>query len=82
MDMKFMKGSLVATGLVLLLACFAGPAGATAVIEQNAGPSLYAMSNGIGQTFAWPIDSPLGVVRVRSDTAIAAAIKLYAGPHT
>lgn len=82
MDARFLTGSIPAPWLGLLLLLLAQAAGAAAVIEQNMGPYVFAAGIGIGQTFVWPADAPLGIVRVQSDKAITATLKLYAGTHT
>ena len=53
-----------------------------AVIAQDQYVTSWGASVGLGQTFVWPSDAPLGLARVVSNADIVAVFKLYRGVHT
>lgn len=79
-----MSRSIIAAAFAAAAGISTHAASAAPIIAQDNYIASWATdTGGIGQTFVWPSNVPLGVARVAAgETAITGTFKLYNGTHT
>lgn len=79
-----MSRPIIATFLAAFAGLFAHAATAAPIIAQDYFYTTWATdTGGLGQTFVWPSNAPLGVARVAAgESAFTGTFKLYNGVHT